>query len=80
MLQQLVIHRLRRVLIAVDEDIAAPIRPELLPRRERVEPAGIHVANAVFLRKIRKIPLEPLAAADTCPAPPETPHPQAQAA
>ena len=59
-LEQNLVHAFRRVLIAVDEDIPAPIGPELLLRRKRIEPTAVHVVEAVFFRKIRKIPLEPL--------------------
>ena len=54
-LQQVVIDRLRRVLIAVDEDVAAPIGPELLPRGKGIEAAGVHIGKAVFRGKIGEV-------------------------
>ncbi len=59
--QKRVIHRLRRVLIAVEEDIPAPVRPGFLRGGVGVKPAGIHIVKAVFCCKIREILAEPLA-------------------
>ena len=54
-LEQVFIHRLRRVHITVDENIPAPVRPEFLFRRIREKAAGIHIRKAVFGGKIGEI-------------------------
>ena len=53
--KQVIVHRLRGLLIAVDPDIAAPIGPVFFHSGIRVEPAGIHIGKAIFCSKIRKI-------------------------
>ena len=47
-LEQNLVHAFRRVLIAVDEDIPAPIGPELLLRRKRIEPTAVHRGSHIF--------------------------------
>ena len=60
-LEQVAVHRLRRVHIAVDVDIPAPIGPMLFKAGKRVEPAGIHVPETIPGDKIRKILLKAFA-------------------
>ena len=57
-LKQPLIHRLRRVHIAVDENIPAPVGPVLLQGGKRVKTAGVHVPEPVFPDKIREILLK----------------------
>ncbi len=61
-IEELPIHRLGRVHIAVDPNIAAPVGPKLLLRRIGVETAGIHVGEAVFPAEVRKVFFESLPA------------------
>ena len=60
--KQFVIHRLRRINIAVKVDVSRPPGPASLLVRERPEAAGIHVRDTETLNKIEKIPLKPFAA------------------
>ena len=77
LLPQIVIYRLGRILIAVDPDIAAPVSPTFFRRIVGVEPAGVHIVEAVFLLKIGEMPCKPLTAVGkTCRSgqPPFDPH------
>ena len=53
--EQRVVYRLRGVLIAVDINVPAPVRPVFLHGGVGVEPAGIHIRKAVFAGKIGEI-------------------------
>ena len=59
--KQFFIDRLRRVRIAVDEDIPTPICPVFLRCCIRIKSARIHIVKAVFRLKISKIFMKPLA-------------------
>ena len=54
-LKQRFIYGLRRVHIAVDIDITTPVRPVFLQRIIGIKATGIHIMEAVFFLKIRKI-------------------------
>ena len=60
-LKQVAVHRLRRIHIAVDKDIPAPIRPMFFQTVIGIEPAGIHIAGTILGDKIPKILLEAFA-------------------
>ena len=65
--QQIVIDRLRRIRIAVDKNIPAPIRPKFLLCGKRIKAAGIHIGKAVFIGKVGEILLKPFPGIDkTC--------------
>ena len=59
-LQQVLIDRLRRILIAIYENVSAPICPMLLGRFVRVKSARIHILKPVFFLKIGKVFFKPL--------------------
>ena len=58
-LQQIVIHGLRRLFIAVHQDLPAPPGPVLLQTFKGIESAGVHVPDAVPGLKVAEIPPEP---------------------
>lgn len=61
-LQQIVIHRLRGFLIAVDQDMSAPPRPEFFRTElHNLKAAGVHIPDAVLLGEIGKVLVEPFA-------------------
>ena len=60
-LKKVLIDRLRRILIAVDVDIPAPIRPILLQHVKGIKAAGVHIPKAIFPGKIRKVCFKPFA-------------------
>ena len=60
-LQEVIVHRLRRLYIAVEKDMSAPPRPECFLIGERIESARIHIGNAVLLGKVGKVFVETLA-------------------
>ena len=43
-----VIHRLGRILIAIDVNIAAPVSPVFFQRRIRIKAAGVHIPDATL--------------------------------
>lgn len=51
-LQKVIVDRLGRILIAVNVNIPAPIRPEFFLCGKRIESAAVHILNAVLLRKV----------------------------
>lgn len=53
--EQRAVYRLRGVLIAVDINVPAPVRPVFLHGGVRVKAAGIHIRKAVFAGKIGEI-------------------------
>ena len=53
--EQIVVDRLRCVLIAIDINVPAPVGPVLLQRGIGVKPTGVHIGKAVFRGKICKI-------------------------
>ena len=60
-LEQPVINGPGRFFITVDKDLPAPPRPVFFQVCKGVKTPGIHVANPVFLNKVGKDPLKPLA-------------------
>ena len=56
--KQVLIHRLGRILIAIDVNIAAPVSPVFFQRRIWIKAAGVHIPDAVLCCKIRKILLK----------------------
>ena len=60
-LQKVIVDRFGRVLIAVDEDIAAPVGPEFLLRGKGIEAAAVHIPDTVFPGKIGEVLFKPLA-------------------
>jgi len=56
--KETLIERILSLLVAVDPDIAAPIRPLLFKRRERIEAALIHIAEVIPLDKVDKMLLK----------------------
>ncbi len=58
--KQTLIHRLGCILIAIDINVPAPVRPVFLHGGVRVKAAGIHIRKAVFAGKIGEIFPEPL--------------------
>ena len=60
--EQFLVNRFWRVLITVDVNVSAPVRPVFFQRIIRVEAARIHIVETVFLFKICKIFPEPLTA------------------
>ena len=57
-LQQLLIHRLGRIAVAVEENKSAPVGPVFFQGLKRIKSAGVHVMKAVFRFEVRKIALE----------------------
>ena len=57
-LQESVIHRLWRIHVPVDVNIAAPVRPVFLQRVIRIKAPGIHIVEIIFFLKIRKVLFE----------------------
>ena len=51
-LQKVIVDRLGRILIAVNVNIPALIRPEFFLCGKRIESAAVHILNAVLLRKV----------------------------
>lgn len=60
-LQQIAIYRLRRLFIAVYQDLPAPPGPVLLQAFKGIESAGVHVLDVVPGLKVAEIPPEPFA-------------------
>ena len=54
-LKQLIVDRFGRILIAVDVNIAAPVRPMLLQCPVRIKSCRIHILKTIFFYKICKI-------------------------
>ena len=59
--QQILVRLARGLIVAVDIDVARPIRPEFFQGSERIKPARIHILKAVFSRKIGEILFKPFA-------------------
>ena len=60
--QKFLIDRKWSIYIAVDVDVSAPIRPMLLRRGKRIKATGVHIVEAVFFLKVRKVFLKAFAA------------------
>ena len=60
-LKQIAVGGFRRIHIAVDPDIPAPVRPEFFLRIIRIEPAGIHIPETVLPAEITEVPVKALA-------------------
>ena len=57
-LQQILVHRLGRVAIAVEENKPAPVGPMLLQGGKWIKSPGIHIVKTVFFFKVGKITME----------------------
>ena len=63
--EEIVIHRFRRIQIAVDVDVSGPVRPhDLRLHSQHMKAAGIHVRKTVLFREVGKVCREPLTAID----------------
>ena len=60
-IEQHAVNRLRRVGVAVDEDVSRPVRPKFFGSFVRIKPARVHIRKAVFSGKIGEIFIEPFA-------------------
>ena len=61
-LQKVIVDQFGGIHIAVDVDVSAPIRPMLLRRGKRIKATGVHIVEAVFFLKVRKVFLKAFAA------------------
>ena len=59
--KQMLIHRLRRIHISIDEDELRPVSPHLFRSIIRIKASGIHILKAVFLPELREVFLKTLA-------------------
>ena len=57
---QFFIHRLWRILIAIEINIPAPVCPVFFLRLIWIKSTGIHIRKSIFFSKIRKILCKPL--------------------
>ena len=57
-LQQVLVHRLGRIAVAVEENKPAPVGPMLLQGGKWIKSPGIHIVEIVFFLEVRKITVE----------------------
>lgn len=63
-LQKIIVDRFWSIHIAVDVNIAAPIRPMLLRRNKWIKTSGIHILDTVLFRKVGKVFFKPFSGID----------------